>query len=67
MKLRGGGSKFSTKKRITNLTDYEKENNNWLALVATIQVNKEKYIKSNLALKAFGVSLGHQYKKLIMN
>jgi hypothetical protein len=42
MKLKGGGSKFSTKKRITNLTDYEKKKNSRPALVATIQVNKEK-------------------------
>jgi hypothetical protein len=42
VKLRGGGSKFSTKKRITNLAGYEKKNNNWPALVATIDVNKEK-------------------------
>jgi hypothetical protein len=42
VKLRGGGSKFSTTKRITNLAGYEeKKNNNWPALVATIQVNKE--------------------------
>ncbi len=33
VKLRGGGSKFSTKKRIPNLTGYEKKNNNWPALL----------------------------------